>query len=55
LPLAFDALANEISKPNKPGIFHLLGETVFHPRHTIYGQLFELQSLEVVRLIEGEA
>jgi adenine-specific DNA-methyltransferase len=28
---------------------------IFHPRHTIYGQLFELQTLEVVRLIEGEA
>ena len=27
---------------------------IFHPRHTIYGQLFELQTLEVVRLIEGE-
>jgi adenine-specific DNA-methyltransferase len=26
---------------------------IFHPRHTIYGQLFELQTLEVVRLIEG--
>ncbi len=28
---------------------------IFHPRHTIYGQLFELQTLEVVRLIEGGA
>jgi hypothetical protein len=28
---------------------------IFHPRHSIYGQLFELQTLEVVRLIEGEA
>lgn len=28
---------------------------IFHPRHTLYGQLFELQALEVVRLIEGEA
>ena len=28
---------------------------IFHPRHTIYGQLFGLQTLEVVRLIEGEA
>ena len=26
---------------------------IFHPRHSIYGQLFELQTLEVVRLIEG--
>ena len=26
---------------------------VFHPRHTLYGQLFELQTLEVVRVIEG--
>jgi adenine-specific DNA-methyltransferase len=26
---------------------------VFHPRHTIYGQLFELQTLEVVQLIES--
>ena len=26
---------------------------IFHPRHPIYGQLFELQTLEVVRLIEG--
>lgn len=28
---------------------------IFHPRHAIYGQLFELQTLEVVRLIEGGA
>ena len=28
---------------------------IFHPRHPIYGQLFELQTLEVVRLIEGSA
>lgn len=28
---------------------------IFHPRHPIYGQLFELQTLEVVRLIEGAA
>lgn len=28
---------------------------IFHPRHPIYGQLFELQTLEVVRLIEGDA
>jgi hypothetical protein len=28
---------------------------IFHPRHPIYGQLFELQTLEVVRLIEGGA
>ena len=28
---------------------------IFHPRHPIYGQLFELQTLEVVRLIEGQA
>ena len=28
---------------------------IFHPRHPIYGQLFELQTLEVVSLIEGEA
>ena len=27
---------------------------IFHPRHPIYGLLFELQTLEVVRLIEGE-
>ena len=26
---------------------------IFHPRHLIYGQLFELQTIEVVRLIEG--
>jgi adenine-specific DNA-methyltransferase len=26
---------------------------IFHPRHTIYGQLFELQTLEVVQLIES--
>ena len=26
---------------------------IFHPRHAIYGQLFELQTLDVVRLIEG--
>jgi adenine-specific DNA-methyltransferase len=30
-------------------------EQIFHPSHAIYGQLFELQTLEVVRLIEGEA
>ena len=28
---------------------------IFHPHHPIYGQLFDLQTLEVVRLIEGEA
>ncbi|MES2878544.1 MAG: Eco57I restriction-modification methylase domain-containing protein [Pseudomonadota bacterium] len=28
---------------------------IFHPRHPIYGQLFELQTLEVVCLIEGGA
>ena len=28
---------------------------IFHPRHPIYGQLFELQTLVVVRLIEGGA
>lgn len=28
---------------------------IFHPRPTIYGQLFELQTLKVVRLIEGTA
>lgn len=28
---------------------------IFHPRHPMYGQLFELQTLEVVRLIEGSA
>lgn len=32
-----------------------VADEIFHPRHTIYGQLFELQTLEVVRLIEGEA
>jgi hypothetical protein len=32
-----------------------LAAEIFHPRHPIYGQLFELQTLEVVRLIEGEA
>jgi type I restriction-modification system DNA methylase subunit len=26
---------------------------IFHPRHPIYGQLFDLQAIEVVRLIEG--
>lgn len=26
---------------------------IFHPHHTIYGQLFDLQAVEVVRLIEG--
>lgn len=33
----------------------LLGSSnfIFHPRHPIYGMLFELQTLEVVRLIEG--
>ncbi len=28
---------------------------IFHPRHPNYGQLFELQTLEMVRLIEGDA
>ncbi len=28
---------------------------IFNPSHTIYGQLFELQTLEVVLLIEGAA
>ncbi len=28
---------------------------IFHPRHPIYGMLFELQAVEVVRLIEGVA
>ena len=32
-----------------------VGIEIFHPRHAIYGQLFELQTLEVVRLIEGTA
>lgn len=32
-----------------------LAAEIFHPRHPIYGQLFEIQTLEVVRLIEGEA
>lgn len=52
--LALDAFAREISQPNKKGLFHYLGEVVFHPRHTIYGMLFELQTLEVVRLIENQ-
>jgi adenine-specific DNA-methyltransferase len=29
-------------------------EEIFHPRHPIYGMLFELQTLEVVRLIESQ-
>jgi hypothetical protein len=28
---------------------------IFHPRHPIYGMLFDLQAVEVVRLIEGES
>jgi len=32
-----------------------LAAEIFNPRHPIYGQLFELQTLEVVRLIEGSA
>ena len=50
---AFEALAKDIRSPDKPGLFHRLGETIFHPRHNIYAQLFELQTIEVVRLIEG--
>jgi hypothetical protein len=30
-------------------------DTIFHPNHPIYGMLFELQAVEVVRLIEGVA
>lgn len=30
-------------------------DEIFHPRHPIYGQLFDLQAVEVVRLIEGVA
>ncbi len=26
-----------------------------HPRHVIYGMLFELQTLDVVRIIEEQA
>ena len=26
---------------------------IFHPSHTIYGMLFDLQSVEAVRIIEG--
>lgn len=29
-------------------------EAIFHPRHPIYGMLFELQTLDVVRIIEGQ-
>jgi hypothetical protein len=30
-------------------------EKIFHPSHPIYGMLFELQAVEVVRIIEGVA
>ncbi|HUX90819.1 MAG TPA: Eco57I restriction-modification methylase domain-containing protein [Gallionellaceae bacterium] len=30
-------------------------EEIFHPQHPIYGMLFELQAVEVVRIIEGVA
>ncbi|MDP2027390.1 TaqI-like C-terminal specificity domain-containing protein [Sulfuriferula sp.] len=30
-------------------------DEIFHPRHPIYGMLFELQTLDVVRIIEGQA
>jgi adenine-specific DNA-methyltransferase len=36
-------------------VAHAKATEIFHPRHPIYGQLFELQTLEVVRLIEGDA
>jgi adenine-specific DNA-methyltransferase len=32
-----------------------VAQTIFNPSHTIYAQLFELQTLEVVRVIEGDA
>jgi adenine-specific DNA-methyltransferase len=31
-----------------------VAQTIFNPSHTIYAQLFELQTLEVVRVIEGD-
>ena len=31
-----------------------VAQTIFNPSHTIYAQLFELQTLEVVRVIEAE-
>ncbi len=30
-----------------------IATAIFHPRHPIYGMLFELQTLDVVRIIEG--
>jgi len=30
-----------------------IAATIFHPRHPIYGMLFELQTLDVVRIIES--
>ena len=31
-----------------------VAQSIFHPSHTIYAQLFELQMLDVVRVIEAE-
>ena len=31
-----------------------VAQSIFHPSHTIYAQLFELQTLDVVRVIEGQ-
>ena len=31
-----------------------VAQSIFNPSHTIYAQLFELQTLDVVRVIEGE-
>lgn len=32
----------------------LFADRVFHPSHPLYGMLFDLQALDVVRIIEGE-
>ena len=32
-----------------------IATAIFHPRHPIYGMLFELQTLDVVRIIESQA
>ena len=32
-----------------------VAQSIFNPSHTIYAQLFELQTLDVVRVIEGES
>lgn len=49
----FDACAAAGIQPGMDA--QAVAAAIFHPRHPIYGQLFELQTVPVVRLIEGVA